>query len=568
MKILLAYKNNESLTDDYYSSLLPVGLLTISSFLKASGYNARVANFTGMNRAEVKRILREVSPSVVGISQFTHNRVESLELAEQVKKLFPQTVVVLGGPHATFCAEEVLHHCVFVDIVVCGEGENTMHALVDRISAGVTPFSEAVKGIAFRSEGKIIYTGSSQALTNIDSIPPAYIGIEDSIGVDIPRQLEFIITTRGCPSLCRFCSSPAFWGRSLRFRSPDAILEELCHLRDRYGMLYFSIRDDTFTADRHRVIEFCRKMLENGLYFLWNCQSRVNCVDEEVLVWMKRAGCECIQFGVESGSKKVLDALGKRITKAEITRACQLVKQVGMNLSVYLITGVPGETDDDVDNTVALIREIKPHDGLVSPLAYYPGTKLYQEAKAAREVVADVFRNSRTPGIYVRDDAFTQKAMERILTALDASTQHNAYSRSDFARHEKFVGFCHATNLLAGELCEREDDGAGAERFYRAICRQQPLNPLGWFALGELYAKSGRNLLSRQALHKVTELVPSHAPAYALLGHLAEEEGNIKQAEKYLRKAANVDRWDSILVEMLNSLGHSGGNKKKKRTEP
>ena len=567
MKVLLSYKNNESLTGDYYSSLLPVGLLTISAFLKVRGVNVRVANFTGMDRGEINRILKNIAPSVVGISQFTHNRTESLELADQVKKLYPRTVVVMGGAHATFCAEEVLLHNPSVDIVVCGEGEHAMQAIVDRIAAGENPCSDAVKGIAFRDGDRLVFTGPGQVIADIDSIPPAYAGIEDSIGVDVPRQLEYIITTRGCPSLCHFCSSPAFWGRTLRFRSPDAIREELCHLRNRYGMLYFSIRDDTFTADRKRVIELCRKMVENELYFFWNCQSRVNFVDEEVLVWMKRAGCECIQFGVESGSEKVLASLGKRVTESEIIRACQLVRKVGMNLSIYLITGVPGETDEDVDRTVALVKALKPHDGLVSPLAYYPGTQLYLEAKATRAVSADAFMEPGTPGIYVRNDEFTQKAMERILMALDVSAQRNAYNRSDFARHEKVVGFSHATNLLAGELCEREQDFVGAEHFYRAICRHQPLNPLGWFALGELYANCGNYQSSRQALLRVTELSPTHAPAFALLGHLAMHEGRLQQAKDYLGKATQLDKWDKKLAEMFDSLGKRAGKRGKKRTE-
>ena len=187
----------------------------------------------------------------------------------------------------------------------------------------------------------------------MDSLPLPAASFENAIGVDVRRQLEFIITSRGCPASCSFCSSPRFWGKTLRFRSPRAIIDEIRYIRDKYGLIYFSIRDDTFTSDRKRVVEFCRLLLQEKIYILWNCQSRVNAVDEEILCWMKRAGCECVQFGVESGSKRVLMSLGKGITPEQVKRAALATRRVGIHFSIYLITGVPGETEEDLKETTS-----------------------------------------------------------------------------------------------------------------------------------------------------------------------------------------------------------------------
>src|SRR6185369_1144429 len=150
--------------------------------------------------------------------------------------------------------------------------------------------------------------------------------LDRSIGLDPELQSEFIVTTRGCPSDCFFCSSPDFWGRKVRFRSPEAIVEEILFIREKYGLIYFSIRDDTFTADRRRVLEFCSLLLKKEANIIWNCQSRVTAIDKELAIAMKRAGCECIQLGVESGSPRILRLLGKKITPAQIEQACAIIR--------------------------------------------------------------------------------------------------------------------------------------------------------------------------------------------------------------------------------------------------
>ena len=176
-------------------------------------------------------------------------------------------------------------------------------------------------------------------------------------------------------------------------------MDEIKYIRDRYGLIYFSIRDDTFTADRERAIDFCRLLLAERVFVVWNCQSRVNYVDEELLGWLKRAGCECVQLGVETGSPRLLRELGKAIRPEQTIRAADAVRRVGLNLSIYLITGIPGETDLELQETLAAqiydrVRyRVETADAgrmLVAGRAYEPRSRLDAEARGVRMVMQEL----------------------------------------------------------------------------------------------------------------------------------------------------------------------------------
>ncbi|MFZ2949873.1 MAG: radical SAM protein, partial [Desulfuromonadaceae bacterium] len=317
--------------------------------------------------------------------------------------------------------------------------------------------------------------------------------------------------TRGCPSTCYFCSSPDFWGRKVRFRSPDAIVDEIQYISREYGLIYFSIRDDTFTADRRRVLEFCSRLQKHEANVLWNCQSRVNAIDEELVTEMKRAGCECIQLGIEAGSPRILQQLGKNITPPQIEQACAMIRAVGINLSVYLISDIPGETGDDIRQTIELIRHIHPDDGYVSPLAYYPGTQLYKNALASGSATATIFTDSRQAALYV-SSAPGEHSSATLLEEL-AKNQQDDPER--FKRQKKRLGYCYTTNVIAAEWYRSRGDFDSAEKELREITTLQPGNPWGWFLLGDLYSELGRTKKAREFYAKVLNIVPKHGPSIA-----------------------------------------------------
>ena len=539
MRVLLAYKAHAAGAADPYTALLPVGLGYIHAVLRTEGLRSVIANLSNSGWKEIESLLKTERPDILGVSQFTHNRLDSIRLAALAKKLNPRCFVVFGGPHATHRYHEVLARNRTIDAVVIGEGEETFLDLVGCLTKGI-PLDQ-VRGIALRHGNQVVRTSPREPVLNLDAMPIPAAFYANTVGVNLHRQLEFIITSRGCPAACRFCSSPRFWGKTLRFRSPQSIIDEIRFIRDHYGLLYFSLRDDTFTADRERVMEFCRLLLREKINILWNCQSRANAVDEEMLRWMKKAGCECVQFGVESGSRRILQELGKSITPEQVRLAGLATRQAGINLSIYLITGVPGETAADLQATLRLIEEIKPSDGQVSPLVYYPGTALFEKGVKTGAVKEDLFEAERSAAFYVRDDPFVAQSTRALLAKLHQVAARNRFTAKQFRTQKKVVGYCHATNILAGDFYENHGQWQLAEAEYREICEREPENPWGWLMMGELYGRMGVVERSRQAFEQLLRLVPLHVPAYVNLGELQRRAGAWTEANNMYAQALRLD---------------------------
>jgi radical SAM superfamily enzyme YgiQ (UPF0313 family) len=504
MNVLLAYQSGLPHRNDPYISLVPTGLCYLHACLRKAGYDSLLANFSAWSIAEIKQQLLTFSPDIIGISQWTHNRHTSMDLARICRDTLPDSTIVMGGGHATFCYEDILVENSPVNLVILGEAELTLLELIERVGSRGEWLK--IAGLAFRSNGAIVVTPPRNKIADLDSLPlPAHF-LHSSVGLDLALQAEFIVTTRGCPSACHFCSSPDFWGRSVRFRSPAAIVTEIQYIRQQYGVIYFSLRDDTFTADRKRVLEFCSLLQKADLNILWNCQSRVTAIDEELLIAMKRAGCECIQLGIESGSAHILQQLGKRITPTQIKQACNLVREIGINLSIYLISDIPGETDDDIRQTIELIRQINPNDGYVSPLAYYPGTKLYNDAVSTGKTSPTIFSDSRKAALYVAP--LTRTSPSRLLRELAKSRQEDS---GRFRRQKERLGYCYTTNVIAGEWHRQSGEYAKAENELMEITVMQPNNPWGWLLLGDLYVELGKTKKGKELHAKVLEIVPQHA---------------------------------------------------------
>ena len=510
MKILLVYISGETDRRDPYITLLPTGLCSLHAVLREAGFDAILANFSGWSRDRINRQVTELKPDVVGISQWTHNRHASFELARVVRAVAPKSFIVFGGAHATFSYLDLLFIDSPVDCIVLGEGEETLLEVVRRLEQGKGLFD--VPGIALLSDGEVVVTAARTLLKSLDVLPIAVSYLEHSVGVDTQLQAEFIITTRGCPSACYFCSSPKFWSRKARFRSPGNIVHEIECIRDRYGLIYFSIRDDTFTVDRARTLEFCRTLIDRHIRIVWNCQSRVTTLDEELLVWMKRAGCECIQLGVESGSQRVLKQLNKSITTDQVEAAAALIRKVGINLSIYLITDIPGETEEDIRQSISLVRKIRPDDGYVSPLAYFPGTRLFDDAVDAGTVGRDVFTKCSDSAVFAQPRL--SGSSNRILTTLGQATQVNI---KRFQEQKRLLGFCFVTNVLTGEYFRSNSDYVAAENEFREIAEREPDNPWGWYLLAELYAETGRFNKAEECYRAVCTLVPHHEPSLRAL---------------------------------------------------
>jgi radical SAM superfamily enzyme YgiQ (UPF0313 family) len=526
-------------------TFLPIGLGFLQAMARSRGFPCRLANLSGKGRREVVDYLRRLNPAVIGVSMFTFNRKRSCDLLQLAREACPGAVLLAGGPHPTHLSGEVFEDCPSLDAIVKGEGEIPLVEVLTRLEGpdGRNAWKTA-PGLILR-DGE---TASPPPMENLD-IMGAPVEHFEADFLDDPGQLSYLSTSRGCPATCNFCNTPEFWGSSVRFRSPEAVLREMALLRERHGLTYFSFRDDTFTANRGRILKLMDLLQGSGMHPLWNCQSRVNLVDEDRLVAMKRAGCEFMQFGVEHGSERVLQLLDKGTNMKQAIKALSLVRKVGMNLGIYLITGIPGEEWADVEITADFIRTARPHDVQISPLALYPGTRLFDQYRAEGRISRDFFRGTGDAEVFARVDGHTEKALRRLAQVADSTRARAVYSPADFQEQKKWLGFCAVTNLLCGEAAEEAGRPGEAEAEYAEVVAMEPGNSWGFLKRALLFQRTGRLEAARADLAEVLALAPGNPEAVALSrewGSGRRRKGRVAQGPAAEMKGAEafLERYD------------------------
>jgi radical SAM superfamily enzyme YgiQ (UPF0313 family) len=367
----------------------------VAAVLKEYGHEVEVLNWhdRGISPESIATVLRENKPQMIGFSILHANRWGGIEIARIAKRIDPGVTIVFGGVGATQLWEHFLKHFPEVDFVVLGEGEYSLLHLAAQLDRREAGDWTSLPGIAFRQEGRPFRTAAAEWISDLDALPlPA-------------RQFDMahLSLTRGCVSDCRFCGSPDFWKRRVRSHSADYFVEQLTALRQR-GRRFFFVSDDTFTLNRRRVIDVCRQILQRKLDISWAAVSRVDAVEEEVLAWMRKAGCIQISFGVESGSPEIRRRLNKKISEQQIRKAFRLTQRYGIMARAYFIYGCPGETRETIQETVDLMLEIKPLGAVFYILDLFPGTALYEDFKRRSSVTDDIWLERVEDILYFETD--------------------------------------------------------------------------------------------------------------------------------------------------------------------
>jgi len=359
----------------------PLGLAYIASMLKQN-HDVKIidSNILSYTLEDVERELRSFNPDIVGITSVTPSIYEAYKVAKTAKKVNENCTVVLGGPHATFMSRQTLKECEHIDIIVKGEGEETTKELVEKIKEGA-PLDE-VKGITFRKENKVIDTKLRPFIKDIDVIPfPSW----DLLPMHLYKfnRVKYItmLTSRGCPFKCSFCSSSRLFGGYWRGRSPENVIEEMRVVYEKYKIRNIEFVDDTFTLDQKRAERICDEIIEEGLDVTWGASSRVDTLSKRLVEKMKKAGCWIIFLGIESGSQKILDAIGKRITLEQIRRAVKILKDVGIQVLGSFIIGFLQDTKETIKETIKFAKSLNLDYAEFSILTPYPGTPIYDYAK-------------------------------------------------------------------------------------------------------------------------------------------------------------------------------------------
>lgn len=443
---------------------IPQGLLSLAAQEKEKGHDVEVLNLFTFPWQEVEKIIDHFKADIYGLSVFTSNRRGSIALAELIKGIHPEAHITAGGPHATALAEEILLNCNAIDTIITGEGERSFEELIQKIT-----HKEPVKnipGTLWREKDKGKRTPKRKRITDLDSLVSPFKYYNDYI----------LISSRGCAWDCTFCASTSIWGRKHYSHSPEYILDTLEMMVNKNTQKSIAIKDETFTSNKKQVIEICEGIIKRKLNFIWSCDTRADTLDEELLFLMRKAGCQRISLGIESGSEKILESINKKTSLENVRKATLLARKFGFQIRYYMITGCRGETAETIKQSEDFVKAARPCQVIFNPFTLLPGTKEFQIAKQ---------NNLVNENIFFADDffelsplLFKNKDKEKIYEWAERNSglkEISGYSLADRKKVFDLFPVSHFSHLDLGEAYYKTGDYKKAEKFIReALNRNYP----------------------------------------------------------------------------------------------
>ena len=577
MKIFLinpACLDKRVVEDDAVS--IPMGLFYIGAVAIERGFDVKIINLAGDNPAGdktpfdyLKNLIIKEKPDILGFSVLSATRFSAMEAAEAAKKIDPDIKTIFGGPEATFLVKHLFEACPALDYIIKGEGEISFLKLADHINATkyslnlnpkVKPlqhdkkisgyksgfndkiiYPDHIKGLAYRKDGKIIETENEKQIENLDLLP------------NPGKYFDFnhISLSRGCPGNCRFCGSPAFWGRSkVRFHSPKWFVDEIESLVKK-GITHFFVSDDTFTMDKKRVIEVCKTIISRRLEITWVAISRVDFIDEKILFYMRKAGCTQISFGVESGSAAIRKTLGKPVKKERIIRTFRMTASHGILPRAYFIYGSPGENDKTIQKSIDLILEIKPLSVIFYILVVFPGTALYQDLRSRKVLTDDVWKEKiedipwfeldpnldfnmvKTFGKKLRHCFFNN--LNRFALDIELVDNKELYkSHADFLSR---LGMTFSHGDFAGNKLIKDKEATAEKLYFRALSYYPDFR--AYLGLGMMFQKKRDFKKAMDILEKGLNHFPDIKGLNLCMAICLMNTGNFSRAVEYLENFKN-----------------------------
>jgi anaerobic magnesium-protoporphyrin IX monomethyl ester cyclase len=369
MRTLLVNPPPAQIVEAYDAPNYPhLGVAYLAAYLRSMRCSVSVldAKMARMNIGDTVQMIDHAQPDLLGLTAYTPEIVHVASLAREVKKRCSRIRVVLGGTHASVLPRETLEEYPQFDAVIFGEGEITLHHLVEALNHS-SPL-EGIKGLAYRANG-LIHLGEPRPWnTALDDLPfPAW-------DLFPPTEHYLISVARGCPFRCIFCTRPL--GNQVRARSPKSVTDEFRDLVTRYGAKRITFTDETFGVNRRSTIEILDAIVDQGLSqgVRLDLHTRVDAVDEELLEKLKRAGCTAIGFGVESGNEEILRRSGKGITLHQVRKSVAMTKRLGIRTKSYFILGFPNETKRTAWDTINFARKLNTDSVSIGIMMPFPKT--------------------------------------------------------------------------------------------------------------------------------------------------------------------------------------------------
>jgi radical SAM superfamily enzyme YgiQ (UPF0313 family) len=341
----------------------PYGLMSLAAQALRNGLSVQIFNISNSPWPDIETLIHHLDADLFGLSCMTANRRGVAMLAQLIRDIHPGSHIVVGGPHVTALPIETLRHIQAIDTVVVGEGEQTFLDIIRCLQENKPV--RGIPGTAWRSPNGYQLGPHREQIRDLDALASPFDYF----------NMHTILTSRGCPMQCTFCSSSLMWGKRVRFHSAAYVLEMLETAINRNGQRIISFKDDTFTANKPRVLAICEGIRKRHLEFIWSCDTRADYLDDKLLYEMRRAGCIRISVGVESASDIILKNIKKRLSLDRLFDVTQSAKKFGIQIRYYMMVGNRGETQETFQQSLDFINRAKPNQFVFSQLHIYPGTE-------------------------------------------------------------------------------------------------------------------------------------------------------------------------------------------------
>ncbi len=455
---------------DLVSGNIPLGLLYLAAVLDKASYKVEILDSfmanaiprtmgdsieVGLPYSDIKAEIQRIQPDIIGIANPFSTQVEhAIRVADVAKELNPKILIAIGGPHVTVMPKEFLEEAKNVDVCVIGEGEYTMLDLA-KFCEGKKKIGE-VEGIAYRQNGEVKLTAPRSFIRNLDELPyPAYhlVNMEQYLN---PVKIEYrsfkpralaMITSRGCPHSCCFCSVHLHMGKGFRAHSANYVTDHIQHVVEKYKVKNIFFEDDNLTFDQKRMETICDHIVERKIKFRWETPNgvRADRLNEGLLRKMKKSGCRSVFFGIESGDQSVSDnIIHKDLDLEKVVEISKICKKIHLKSGGFYVIGFPGETKENIQKTVDFGLMLKKnYDVGMHLLVATPsfGTKLYEECmkkgylkeELTPRSLAEVRQNNGKPLIETED--FTVADVKEI-----SSKAMKEYKRLSLINSIKYPG--------------------------------------------------------------------------------------------------------------------------------
>lgn len=360
---------------------IPLGIAYLGAIALQAGHEVSVIDCQAekLTVDAFKTRIAQHTPDVIGVTSTTLLYNQAKRIITAAKEAHPNAVTMFGGSHVTFWDTNALNECPAIDVIVRREGETTFQELLQRL-VNKQDFV-GVLGTTIRGpNGAIIRNEDRPFQQNLDSLPsPAYHLLPIDSFHRMGKTIFPLVTSRGCVQWCDFCSTVRMFGKGYRWRSAKKVVDEMEALHNKYGESQFTFYDDAFTINRKNTLELCDEIINRGLKVEWDCETRVDAVDKELLERMRQAGCITVWFGVESGSTKILEKMHKKINREQVKEAFKTAQKAGLMTIASAVIGFPGETEETAWETINFINSLNPDDIGCYIATPYPGTPMYEE---------------------------------------------------------------------------------------------------------------------------------------------------------------------------------------------